>query len=121
MFQKIKNIIIFLVIIVVLILGYIYLFRGEEDPNLIVTSTAEGTVTTLPDGTIVPLPGADFLTLLLSLKTIRLENSIFSDPAFISLQDSSIVLVQDVTEGRPNPFAPIGTENIQAGSAGATN
>ena len=56
----------------------------------------------------------DFLTILLNVKNVKLDDSIFSDPAFNSLRDSSIVLVPDNTEGRPNPFAPIGFEKIAA-------
>ena len=38
---------------------------------------------------------------------------LFSDVAFISLDGShSINLTQDGTEGRTNPFAPLGSENV---------
>ena len=53
----------------------------------------------------------DFLPMLLSVKTIRLDDSIFSDPAFMSLVDGSIELIPEGNEGRPNPFAPLGAEN----------
>ena len=47
---------------------------------------------------------------LLNVKNIKLDDSIFSDIAFSNLRDSSITLIPDGTEGRPNPFAPIGSD-----------
>lgn len=52
----------------------------------------------------------DFLALFSSIKNIKLNDAIFSDPAFISLHDSSIILTPDGTEGRPNPFAQFGND-----------
>ncbi|HEU0085751.1 MAG TPA: hypothetical protein VFQ59_02225 [Candidatus Paceibacterota bacterium] len=52
----------------------------------------------------------EFLSLLLSVRGIKLDDSIFSDKAFGSLRDSSVVLIPDGNEGRPNPFAPIGID-----------
>jgi hypothetical protein len=57
----------------------------------------------------------EFLTKLLSIKNIELNGSIFEEPSFITLKDSSIILIQDGTEGRPNPFAPIGFDNSSTG------
>ena len=64
----------------------------------------------------------DFLTLLLSVKSISLDKdvAIFSDNAFIGLHDSSIILVPDGTEGRVNPFAPLGTDATTPVNTGTT-
>ena len=58
------------------------------------------------------LVAKDFLTLLLSVKNIKLDDAIFFDVAFNSLHDSSITLIPDGTEGRPNPFAQFGNDNV---------
>ena len=49
-----------------------------------------------------------FLTLLLNMKTIKLDQSIFSDVAFTSLRDFSTTIAPETNPGRANPFAPIG-------------
>lgn len=108
---KIKNIIIFLAIGTAFVLIYIFFIKPSTDnaPTLI----SSGETATIPD---IPAENADetitqdFLSLLLNVKNIRLNDAIFSDSAFASLHDSSIVLVQDGNEGRINPFAPIGND-----------
>lgn len=52
----------------------------------------------------------DFLNLLLNVKNIRLDDSILRDPSFNNLRDSSITLIPDGNEGRPNPFAQFGND-----------
>ena len=109
--DKIKNIIIFLGVGAVIFLGYYFFIK--EDPET-------GNLITYPNA---PLSGAptesaaigtnDFLTLLLSVKSIQLNDNLFSDVAFTSLDPShSITLVADGSEGRPNPFAPLGAETL---------
>jgi hypothetical protein len=101
---------------------FVFMRSSSSDQGSLVSSPAS---TTLPNvqGASSTVAGAsvsggtdlvaqDFLTLLLNVKNIKLDDSIFSDPAFNSLHDSSIVLVPDVTTGRPNPFAKFGAENI---------
>ncbi len=121
MLAKFKNAIIFISILVVLVLAYFYFIRGEPEPeNLVSTS---GPVP-LGDSTVpAEALDKDFLPLLLNVKNIRLNDSIFNDPAFMSLVDSSIVLTQDSVEGRPNPFAPLGSENALSspGSSSSSN
>jgi hypothetical protein len=117
--SNIKNIIIFVVVAVILVLIYIYFIRGTSEPDALV-STSSGVIVTNSTSTDAstedPTMARDFLTLLLSVKNIKLNDSIFSDPAFATLRDSSIVLTPDGTEGRPNPFAPVGSD-----SAGVPN
>lgn len=43
---------------------------------------------------------------LLALRAVTLNGSIFSDPAFLSLQDFSTTIVPEPV-GRDNPFAPL--------------
>lgn len=55
--------------------------------------------------------GREILALLADMKSIRLDESIFSDPMFQALQDTSVELVLE-PKGRPNPFAPLGKDAI---------
>ena len=119
MTAKIKNIIIFSGIALAFILIYIFFIRSSAPEASLVSSGAN---TTLPniDGTIPgvdatstnPLVAKDFLVLLSNVKNIKLDDTIFSDPAFNSLHDSSITLIPDGTEGRPNPFAQFGNDAL---------
>ncbi len=53
-----------------------------------------------------------FLGLLLNMRNIRFDESIFSNPSFTILQDFSTTIQGDGNQGRPNPFAPIGTDAV---------
>lgn len=111
MLSKIKNAIIFLGIGAVLVGGYLLFGRSKApEPDLVSSSginaiTNEGELSS-EDSEIA----RELLGVLLNVKSIRLEDSIFNDEAFMSLRDSSILLVPDGNEGRPNPFAPIGSD-----------
>ncbi|MDQ3076954.1 MAG: hypothetical protein M3Q63_02815 [bacterium] len=50
----------------------------------------------------------DLMALLDKIESISLDGSIFTDKAFTSLQDFSVILVPE-TPGRANPFAPLPT------------
>jgi len=109
---KIKNIIIFVAIAAVVVLIYIYFIKPSGGTPALVssapTTAAENTnAPSLSDNSQV---AGEFLSLLLNVRSIELDDSIFSDNAFISLHDSSITLTQDGTEGRVNPFAPLGSD-----------
>ena len=102
MVPKMKNIIIGAVILAVLLAGYFFLGSKGKEPNLVSAPAL------VPAAS--PVISGEFLSLLLNVKNIKLDDSIFSNPAFSSLSDSSITLTPDGTEGRPNPFAPFGAE-----------
>jgi hypothetical protein len=53
----------------------------------------------------------DLLVTLANLHTIRLDGSIFSNPAFVSLTDFGVIIPSQ-DRGRRNPFAPVGA-NVQ--------
>ncbi|MBV9349871.1 MAG: hypothetical protein JO026_03900 [Patescibacteria group bacterium] len=99
------------IIIVLLAIGffsYSHFFGGSSEP-LLATESGNGN----------PAVDQDLINLLLTLKNIRLDNSLFADPAYQSLQDFGKDLVPEPV-GRPNPFAPLG--NISAASqAGAAS
>ena len=114
---KIRNIIIFVAIAVVFILLYVLFIKPAPQQADLVSSTlpsvssTSGTTATTNPGSGSSLNTQDFLTLLLNVNNIKLDDAIFSDPAFTSLHDSSIVLTPDGTQGRPNPFAQFGNDN----------
>ncbi|MCF7834087.1 MAG: hypothetical protein K9L98_00940 [Candidatus Pacebacteria bacterium] len=103
----IKNSIIVFVIAILGVGGYMYFSGGstEETSSGLVSTTGE--VTGLPDASVA---GTQFLNLLLSVQSIKLDDSLFNKKAFITLRDSTVTLVNDNNEGRPNPFAPIGND-----------
>ncbi len=109
---KIRNIIIFVAIAAALILIYVFFIKpsSSDQTNLVSSTPMSATASPSVNGT--PLVTEDFLNLLLSVKNIKLDDSIFADPAFSSLHDSSITLVPDATTGRPNPFAQFGNDVV---------
>lgn len=55
----------------------------------------------------------EILSLLNRMSTVKLDDSIFSDKSFISLNDTTVVLVSQPV-GRNNPFAPLGSDGVRA-------
>ena len=114
---KIRNIIIFVAIAAIFVLVYVFFIRSSSTSSLVSSATSlpsvgtDGTSATASNGA-TGLVTKDFLSLLLNVKNIKLDDSIFSDQAFQGLNDPKMVLEQDGTEGRPNPFAQFGAENI---------
>jgi hypothetical protein len=116
MTPKIKNILIFVTIAIIFVLIYIFFIKPSPKQPSLISSPSNNTLPnvdgtpadTNADGTLVPTD--EFLTLLSGIRSIKLDDSIFNNPAFASLTDSSIVLVPDGTEGRPNPFAQFGND-----------
>ena len=80
---------------------------GSSDPLL----TAEDT-----SGSILSDRG--IVDTLLQLRAVSLSGTIFSDPAFASLQDFGTQIVPEPI-GRPNPFAPF-TARSTSTPAGST-
>lgn len=100
-FKKYKNIIIVAVIIVIVAFSY-NLFVGNTD-NSLLTSEVKGAKTSVLE--------TDLLSILIDLRLIKLDNSIFSDKAFQSLRDFGQDIVPE-SVGRKNPFAPVNTNTL---------
>ena len=94
------------------------LFRSEE-PAL--TSSAGDVGSTTNVNSVASEASRDFIALLLSVKSIKLNDGILSDQAFLSLKDTTIVIVQNEDEGRQNPFAPIGSESLTSFTSNISN
>lgn len=100
----------------VLILLFSLMGNGEPSP----APAASGLSTSLGGG----IPSSDssvsdngeFAGLLSSVKSISIDDSIFSNPAFKALRDHPIAIGTDIV-GRSNPFAPVGTDGTDLSSA----
>ena len=99
--------------------------QSTEQPT-IVTSNAQGTSNTV-GGVVTPGPvdqdTQQILDILLALRAVKLDDALFSNPAFMSLKDFSTQIVPEPV-GRPDPFAPFADAIVTApgpAAAGAAN
>jgi hypothetical protein len=111
MMPKPKNIIIFVAILAIFVFIYFFFLRKPAEEPLVSSSDLP---VTSPTGTNTEVQNSaiaqDFLSLLLNVRNIKINDALFADVAFTSLHDSSITLVPEGNEGRPNPFAPLGVD-----------
>ena len=77
-----------------LLWGY-FVFFGEESGPLLSSGATPSPVS------------QELLVTLSNLRTISLDETIFADPVFQSLNDFGVVIPPELI-GRRNPFAPIG-------------
>jgi hypothetical protein len=112
MSPTIKNILIGVVVAGALAGGYFFFIKKAPEEAVLSSSSGDPAVsggnTTAMNSEI----SKDFISLLLSVRSIKLDDSILKDQSFLNLKDTTITIVQTDPEGRPNPFAPIGAENI---------
>lgn len=122
--SKIKNIIIFVVILGGV--GYAWNSFSKND-----TAPADGDLLSVEGGDSGVLAGEgapgspedlsqNFLDTLLSLRTIKLDRSLLDRESFKELRDFTKELIPQNNQGRPNPFAPIGSDPLVAPSASPT-
>ena len=87
--------------------------------------TSSGPAPLLTTETVGGGPGQELVETLLALRSVKLDGTIFSEPAFTQLQDYSQPIRQEPI-GRENPFAPLetaapaSTENTAAAAASQT-
>lgn len=105
MSKLIKRLIIFAVIFILVVVGYSIFFKKDATVGDLVTEGAFDA-----GGGDTQLVGDEFIGLLTDVQSIKLDGGIFTSSPFATLEDFSITLVQLGNEGRPNPFAPIGTD-----------
>ena len=78
------------------------LSQGSAPAPALTTSTAG-----IPAGTTgSPGAGQDLVGVLLTLRAVTLSGTIFTEPAFSTLQDFGTTIVPEPV-GRTNPFAPL--------------
>ena len=97
----VKIIIAVLVVAGVGFFGYNYLSRTDTTSDTLLQQTSTNNTSSM---------GAEVLTALNQLRTLKLDDSVFKDKTFMSLQDFSKPLDAEPI-GRTNPFSPIGVEN----------
>ncbi len=114
MSPKVKNIVIIAVVVVALVLGYIFFMQKSPDQANLVSSLPSGTPASSSNtsGSASTAMSGDLLSVLLGVKSIKLDDSIFSNKAFLYLRDSSITITTPTDAGRANPFAPIGSDGV---------
>jgi hypothetical protein len=99
---KYKKIIVVIVLVVVGFVVYSYLFKNDKQDQLILNSA--GVVNANQT-----YAGREIVVLLSDLRSIKLNDDIFSNPAFKKLIDFSLPISSE-PKGRNNPFAPIGVD-----------
>ena len=99
-------------IVAIIIVVFVLLNPGQSNqPSSSITSSDGNTVNTLSDQrNEVQQLSDELLGLLTSLEGIRLDDAIFSNPAYAELRDITIPVPSDGVTGRQNPFAPLGAE-----------
>jgi len=92
-----KNIIIIIAAVLIALIGYGIFIGGEskKEESLLQQAASEDSQ-----------GGREILTLLLNLKSLKLDSSIFSKPSFKGLINFGQELPV-YPQGRDNPFAPI--------------
>jgi uncharacterized membrane protein len=96
-FSRFRTPLIVVALIIVAFLAYSIFFTGESEGVL---SESSQSATASVDN--------ELIALLLQLKSLTLDESLFGNAAFQSLQDLSQELIPEPV-GRNNPFAPLGS------------
>jgi hypothetical protein len=109
--MKKKSTIVLVSILVALIIIYFGFVRKPANNTPDLTSSAD---VSNPASDAAANVSDSFLSTLLNVQSIKLDDSVFSDPAFATLRDSTIILIPDSNPGRSNPFAPIGSDITSA-------
>ena len=94
------NKLIFAVIVLLVAFGVWYGLSQSAEPAPLLTTTSDTGSPTVDSA------DQQLVTTLLALRAVTLNGSIFSDPAFMSLQDYSTTIIAEPI-GRENPFAPL--------------
>lgn len=88
------------IVVVGILMGYLgwQWWGASSNVGAVLTSSGSGAASSAET--------QNLLNFIAELKTIQIDTSIFTDPAFMSLQDSSVqIALQPV--GRKDPFAPL--------------
>ncbi|MAZ67613.1 hypothetical protein CL652_02485 [bacterium] len=97
MLDIIKQNKIILIVLVVVIVGFAWFGMADRTPSTSLLSNDSRSEASVAE--------QEILRLLLDMRSIRLDSSIFENPAFGSLRDFGRDIVPEPV-GRTNPFAP---------------
>lgn len=103
-FLKHKNILIGVVILIASFFAYRFFFAKEEEsgPSVLVADKAS-----------ISQEERSILELLADMQSINLDTSILKNKNFLNLQDFTVSITPE-SQGRDNPFAPIGATSVAA-------
>lgn len=110
--KTIQNILITLFVGVALLVGYSLLNQGEGNRTSVSSLTSAFTSTSSVNDTQVQLANSEILRILGSIQNIKLDDDIFSNPVFRDLRDTRFTIPKPLQIGRPNPFLPIGFDDV---------
>jgi len=111
MFAKYKKVIIVVLIAVLGFIAYsIFLKPDPESGNLLKNSNPKQ----------VDVLGQEIIRSLSKIQSLRLDQSLFSDPIYLRLIDDTEE-IPEPSVGRPNPFEPLPIENTGESVQGSIN
>lgn len=105
----IQKMLVVLVTIGVLLYLALGLFNKVSDTSVGVASLSE-----------TETASQDILTLVDKMRRMSIDSSVFTSPLFTRLIDFSAITTPEL-RGRPNPFAPIGVDQLSVQTASANN
>lgn len=91
-----KNILVIILIIAIGVIAFVYLNKSDSSTSLLTTDSA----------TSDSADAKYIYNILQQMKSVQLNDSIFSDPTFQGLKDN-VVNFSPQESGRVNPFSPI--------------
>lgn len=97
MLEMIKKNKIIIIVLVIIIAGFAWFGLSDPAPSSNLLSNETRTGTSAAD--------QEILRVLLDMRSIRLDSTIFENPAFASLRDFGRDIIPEPV-GRTNPFAP---------------
>jgi len=112
MSQNVKQTIIAVVIVIIAFFGFKAFFSDSQ--------TADSTLVAESAATSQFVDGQSILVLLNKLNSVVLDDTIYSDKVFTSLEDFEKPIADQVA-GRPNPFLPIGVDVGKNGTLSGTS
>ena len=89
------------IVIILIIAAGIYFYTSSSSP-----SSSSGGLLQAEASPEASAAAARVLTLLNQIRSLRIDRTLFSDPAYQTLRDYSVP-IPAVGVGRPNPFAPL--------------
>ena len=79
------------------------------------SSSSSSLVTTPAPVSAATAADKDLVASLLTLRAVKLDGTVLTDPAFLSLRDFSTEIVPEAV-GRDNPFAPLSSQAAASAS-----
>jgi hypothetical protein len=98
-----------------ILVGIAVLIAGAAWYGLSNSSTSSSGLVTTPISTVSSPAEQGLIATLLTLRAVKLDGTIFSDPVFMSLKDFSTEIVAEPV-GRENPFAPLPSRSLPSES-----